>query len=987
MLVKSVTAHAFGPLVGERLEFADAMTVVHGANESAKSSWHAAIYAALCGRRRGRAPSAEERHFAELHRPWDRDDWVVNAEVLLDDGRRLEVRQDLAGRVECDVRDLDLGRDCSDEFIKDGTPDLARWLGLDRHSFLATACVAQAQVLAIHNRAGGLQEQLQRAAATAGADQTAAAALAHIDAFRRDQVGTDRATTRPLRLAGAAVTRAEAALAGARAAHTAYQQRLIEVDRLRAAAGEAERRLRRHEAVAAGQAARSLRQRAGEVDSLLTGVGEREPGSSVADESTAREVAAALSTWDSQPAAPSTDPDPAGRPETEASSVETSGLEMPSVETSDIESSSVEPSLVGPSLVGPSLVGPPFVGPSLVTRPLVTPPLVTPPSGTPPSVTQSRSVESSLVGAGVGVGAGSGAGSGPASAPLLAEESAREAGDVAAGLTDQELWDLARDLDVALPPADPRINERVVAARAKWASVDEAGKRGRRLLSGAAILAALAVVALVVGLASSGLMIVGAGVAGLLALGAVILVVAGRLASRAGDTTVTRREMDAALLDAAAALRAEQTALAHRERAQNRAQRLGLPVSADGIRKLAQNRAASIVVAEREQEWQRQVLETHRQVAESQQRIAEAQRQVLETQRRFTESQRRIAESQLQIEESRRQITANNRQIVAARQRAAEQVIAAARGCGIAADAPDAAVTALLRWQQHQVEQIAARDLALRQWSRLQSLLGLAPDAPSTEVRVAAAALRQAADDAQRVATQAANAFPAAELAGVTDTDPAMLEELREQVRAAGTEAGGAEGSRQVLERSLVSVGEAEEELDRAQAELRRLRRLDQTLELTRTFLAAAQERAHRTIAPVLVGTVGRWLPATTAGRYTDVIVDPERLRVQVRGPASRWRDAEVLSHGTAEQVYLLLRIALAQHLARPGTVCPLLLDDVTVHADTERTEQILELLLVAAQDRQIILFTQQDQVRDWARTRLAGPLHAFHTLPPLATV
>jgi uncharacterized protein YhaN len=94
-----------------------------------------------------------------------------------------------------------------------------------------------------------------------------------------------------------------------------------------------------------------------------------------------------------------------------------------------------------------------------------------------------------------------------------------------------------------------------------------------------------------------------------------------------------------------------------------------------------------------------------------------------------------------------------------------------------------------------------------------------------------------------------------------------------------------------------------------------------------------------------------------------------------------------MLSHGTAEQVYLLLRIALAQHLARPGTVCPLLLDDVTVHADTQRTEQLLELLLAAAQERQIILFTQQDQVRDWARSRLAGASHAFHTLPPLATV
>ena len=317
---------------------------------------------------------------------------------------------------------------------------------------------------------------------------------------------------------------------------------------------------------------------------------------------------------------------------------------------------------------------------------------------------------------------------------------------------------------------------------------------------------------------------------------------------------------------------------------------------------------------------------------------------------------------------------------------------AAARRCGITAadpDAvtdPDAAVVALRQWQLDQSELIAAWDQAVRRWSRLQSLLGLAPEAPSAEVRAAAADLRQAADDAQRLAIQAGAAFSPADLAVVTDTRPATLAELREQVRAADTDLGAADGSRRESERNLVPVGEAEEELARAEAQLLRLRELDRTLELTRAFLADAQERAHRTIAPVLVGSVSRWLPATTGGRYTDVIVDPERLRVQVRGPAGRWRDANALSHGTAEQIYLLLRIALAQHLARPGTVCPLLLDDVTVHADTQRTEQILELLLAAAQERQIILFTQQDQVRDWAG-RLDDPRHAIRALTALPSV
>ncbi len=37
------------------------------------------------------------------------------------------------------------------------------------------------------------------------------------------------------------------------------------------------------------------------------------------------------------------------------------------------------------------------------------------------------------------------------------------------------------------------------------------------------------------------------------------------------------------------------------------------------------------------------------------------------------------------------------------------------------------------------------------------------------------------------------------------------------------------------------------------------------------------------------------------------------------------------------EQIYLLLRMAMADHLTRPGEICPLLMDDVTVESDAGR--------------------------------------------------
>ena len=122
-----VRAHAFGPLVDQTLELAPGMTVVVGQNESAKSSWHAAAYTALCGRRRGKGASTkEDRRFADLHKPWDRADWEVSAVIELADGRQIELHHDLAGNVDCRATDLVLGRDVSNEILFEGSPDGSR---------------------------------------------------------------------------------------------------------------------------------------------------------------------------------------------------------------------------------------------------------------------------------------------------------------------------------------------------------------------------------------------------------------------------------------------------------------------------------------------------------------------------------------------------------------------------------------------------------------------------------------------------------------------------------------------------------------------------------------------------------------------------------------------------------------------------------------------------------------------------------------------
>ena len=118
---------------------------------------------------------------------------------------------------------------------------------------------------------------------------------------------------------------------------------------------------------------------------------------------------------------------------------------------------------------------------------------------------------------------------------------------------------------------------------------------------------------------------------------------------------------------------------------------------------------------------------------------------------------------------------------------------------------------------------------------------------------------------------------------------------------------------------------------------------------------------------------MGRRLSQITGGRYSEVRVDPENLNIRVRLPDGTFQLAELLSHGTAEQVYLLLRVAMAERLTKPEEVCPLILDDVTVQSDGERTRCILETFLTISTERQIILFSQEDDVLAWAEANVAN--------------
>jgi hypothetical protein len=71
------------------------------------------------------------------------------------------------------------------------------------------------------------------------------------------------------------------------------------------------------------------------------------------------------------------------------------------------------------------------------------------------------------------------------------------------------------------------------------------------------------------------------------------------------------------------------------------------------------------------------------------------------------------------------------------------------------------------------------------------------------------------------------------------------------------------------------------------------------------------------------------------------------------------------LSQGARDQLAFCLRLAVAD-LVAGDVLLPLILDDPFVHSDAERLERIRESLAAAAEERQVILLTQDTRLAEW---------------------
>ncbi len=159
---------------------------------------------------------------------------------------------------------------------------------------------------------------------------------------------------------------------------------------------------------------------------------------------------------------------------------------------------------------------------------------------------------------------------------------------------------------------------------------------------------------------------------------------------------------------------------------------------------------------------------------------------------------------------------------------------------------------------------------------------------------------------------------------------------------------------------ALGDPAELEARCEALRTELTALEARYEALSLAESTLAKAAEEMQSRFSPALRAEAEQIFSRLTAGRYDKVVFD-RQLSLQA-GAADEvgLHPLQTLSCGTADQLYLALRLGMCRLLLAPDV--PLILDDALVMFDDARAELALRELLREARARQILLFTCQSR-------------------------
>ncbi len=272
--------------------------------------------------------------------------------------------------------------------------------------------------------------------------------------------------------------------------------------------------------------------------------------------------------------------------------------------------------------------------------------------------------------------------------------------------------------------------------------------------------------------------------------------------------------------------------------------------------------------------------------------------------------------------------------------------------------------------QRNTVQKALSEDLSRRKEQlskKLQALSGTEAAPEAIEQCRQISQKYQALSDAKTALLQAQERV--SELSALVKTVPApafadALTLTREQT---GSALATAQSEVQQLQRNLGqcqgqmdALGQEEalqKQLSGVNARIAKLEELYSATELAMQTLEETSRELQRRFAPRISGRAQELFSRLTGGRYDRLQLTQDFSLQAGASGENTLSDAQWRSDGTVDQLYLSLRLAVAEALTPKA---PLVLDDALVRFDDDRLALAMEILKDVAKTKQIILFTCQ---------------------------
>ena len=199
MKIKNIKVNAYGNIENKDINLEEGINVIHGANESGKSTllnYIISIFYGISRNKEGKALSDYEKY-----KPWSSNEFSGRISYKLENGEKYEIFRDFNKKNPKIYNDK--LEDISDRFEtdkKDGSKFFIEQMGIDKQMYLSTVVSTQEEVRLDEKNQNMLIQKIANLAGTGEDNVSYKKALIKLQEKIRDEIGTNKTSQKPINI-------------------------------------------------------------------------------------------------------------------------------------------------------------------------------------------------------------------------------------------------------------------------------------------------------------------------------------------------------------------------------------------------------------------------------------------------------------------------------------------------------------------------------------------------------------------------------------------------------------------------------------------------------------------------------------------------------------------------------------------------------------------------------------------------------------------